>query len=64
MRDEMIFNRICNDSLGLALASSPSDSYNFLTEKLIQFNFFKDHGGPILPYLEVVKFTKFVINLV
>ena len=49
--------------LALTLASSPSGSQNFLTEILIQVNFFKDHGGPILPYLEVVSFTKLVIKL-
>ena len=50
--------------LDLALASSPSGSYNFFTEILIQVNLFKDHGGPILPYSEVVNFTKIFIKLV
>ena len=50
--------------LALALASSPYGSKNFLTEVLIQVNFFKDHGGLILPYLEVVSFTKLAIKMV
>ena len=49
--------------LALALSSSPSGSQNFLTEILIQVNFFKDHRGPILPYSEVFSFTKLVIKL-
>ena len=49
--------------LSLALASSPSGSQNFLTEILIQVNFFKDHIGLILPYSEVVSLTKLFIKL-
>ena len=59
MRNEMIFNRICNDSLG----SSLSHISLWLLE-LIQLNFFKDHGGHIPPYLEIFIFTKLVIKLV
>ena len=59
MRDEMIAMIL----LALALASSPFGSQNFLTEILIQVNFFKDHGGPIIQYSEFVSFTKLVINL-
>ena len=40
--------------LALALASSPSGSYNFLTDILIQLVFFKDQGDPILPCLKIV----------
>ena len=53
----MTFNRNYNDSLG----SSLSHILFWLLE-LIQVNLFKDHGGPILPYLEVVSFTKLVIK--
>ena len=55
MRDEMIFNIICIDSLG-----SPSGSYKVFTEILIQVNFFKDHRVPILLLIYIIPFKQLV----
>ena len=71
MWDEMILNRIYNDSLFLnqvLLMSSFSlislRLWNILTDTSIQVIFFKDQVDPILPCLEIINFTKLVIKMV
>ena len=45
--------------LALSLASSPSISYTFLTEILIQVNFLKDHSVPTLHLIYII-FLKYL----
>ena len=70
MRDEVIINRIYNDSLGLdqvilmdSLSLISLWLWNFLTYILIQIIFFKDKRDLILPCSEVVSSPKLIIKL-
>ena len=70
MRDDMILNRIYNNSLGLdqvllvdILRFISLWSLNFLINILVQVILFKDKRDPILPCSEFICSLRLIINL-